>query len=197
VRAVTTVDGERLESQEFEVPRAGGIRMLLVATDPEMAKKALEDQKLAQAAAQPGTVVLGEESRFVFEIGEDGLNVFNIMQILNTERTPVQTAPLVFDLPDAAENAAVLQGSSPQAVVVGKRVTVTGPFAPGPTLVQFAYTLRLRRSEMTFEQKLPAALRQVQVLIQKIGEMHVTSDQFAPATCSPTGRHTSRRRDPR
>lgn len=179
LRASTTVDGERLESQEFEIPRAGGIRMLLVATDPGMAQAAPGDQTPSQAPAKPGSVFLGDESRFVFEIGDDGLNVFNILQIVNSEGTPVQTAPLVFDLPEAAERAAVLQGSSPQAVAAGKRVTVTGPFAPGPTLVQFAYTIRFRRSDMAFEQKLPAPMRQVQVLIQKIGDMHVTSEHFA------------------
>jgi len=176
VRAMTTVDGERVESQEFDIPRAGGVRMLLVATDPV---GAVRERPLPPAAAHPGSVVLGEESRFVFEIGDDGLNVFNILQIVNSERTPVHTPPLVFDLPDGAEHAAVLQGSSPQAVAAGKRVTVTGPFAPGPTLVQFAYSFKFRRSEMTFEQKLPVPMRQLQVLIQKIGEMQVTSEQFA------------------
>jgi hypothetical protein len=176
LRAVTTVDGERLESQEFEVPRSGGIRMLLVATDPA---GAVRERPMPQTTAKPGAVVIGDQSRFVFEIGDDGLNVFNILQIVNSESTPVQTPPLVFDLPDGAGQAAVLQGSSPQAVVTGKRVTVTGPFAPGPTLVQFAYSFKFRRSAMTFEQKLPVAMTQLQVLIQKMGEMRVTSDQFA------------------
>ncbi len=179
VRAVTVVGGERLESQEFDVPRTGGIRLLLVATDPDAAKQALENQKLAQAPAQPGTVILGGESRFVFEIGEDGLNVFNILQIVNTQKTPVQSAPLVFELPDAAEHASVLEGSSPQAVAAGTRVTVTGPFAPGATTVQFAYTLEIRGSEMTVRQTLPAAMPQLTVLAQRLGEMHVTSEQFA------------------
>ncbi len=178
VRAVTVVGGERLESQEFDVPRTGGMRLLLVATDPSAAKQALEDRKLAQAPAQPGTVVLGGESRLVFEIGEDGLNVFNILQIVNTQKTPVQTAPLVFELPDAAQHASVLEGSSPQAVAAGKRVTVTGPFAPGATTVQFAYTLEIHGREMTVSQTLPAAMPQLTVLAQRLGEMHVTSEQF-------------------
>ena len=33
VKAVAIVDGERLESQEFQAPAQGGIRLLLVATD--------------------------------------------------------------------------------------------------------------------------------------------------------------------
>jgi outer membrane murein-binding lipoprotein Lpp len=173
---VTVVDGERIESQEFEVPRNAGIRLLLVATDP---KQAAEDQKAAQAPAQPGTVVFGGESRLVFEVGDDGLNVFNLLQVVNTQKTPVQTAPLVFELPEAALRATVLQGSSQQAVAAGNRVTVTGPFAPGATNVEFAYTLDLSAREMTIRQTLPAALPQVTVLMQRVGEMHMTSPQFS------------------
>lgn len=176
VRAVTVVGSERLESQEFEVPRTGGVRLLLVATDPNAPPPA---DPGAQAAPQSGTVVLGGESRFVIEIGEDGLNVFNILHIINAQKTPVQTTPLVFELPGAAERASVLEGSSPQAVAAGKTVTVSGPFAAGQTMVQFAYTLPLNRSEMTIEQKLPAALTQLTVLMQRLGEMHITSEQFA------------------
>lgn len=176
VRAVTTVDGERIESQEFEVPRNNGIRVLLVATDPQ---GAVREPPLPQAPAQPGTVVIGGESRFVVELGEDGLNVFYILQIVNAQKTPVQTAPLVFELPEAAEHASVLEGSSKQAVAAGKRITVSGPFAPGPTLVQFAYTLDITGAEMTLAQTLPADLTQLTVLVQKVGEMHLTSEQFA------------------
>ncbi len=180
VRAVADVAGERLESQEFQVPSAGGIRLLLVATDPEMAKQAAEDQKLAQAPAQRGTVVLGEESRLVIEMGEDGLNVFNILQIVNAAKTPVQTdAPIVFEAPDAAQHASVLQGSSPQASAAGKRITVTGPFAPGPTTVQFAYSIELRSGDLTIQQTLPIAMKQLTVLAQKVGAMHLTSPQFS------------------
>lgn len=179
VKAVTTVNGERLESQEFEVPSNGGIRVALVATDPEAAKKAAEDRKLAQAPAQPGIVVLGDQSRFVFEFGDEGLNVFNIFQIVNTARMPVQPASeIVFDLPDDAELASVLEGSSPQAHLAGKRLTVSGPFAPGTTLVQVAYTIKPSSGSLTIAQKLPAALNQVSVMAQKIGDMQLASPQI-------------------
>jgi hypothetical protein len=115
----------------------------------------------------------------VFEVGEDGLNVFNLFQIVNTQKAPVQTAPLVFELPEAAQRATVLQGSSPQAVAAGTRVTVTGPFAPGATNVEFAYTLGMSARGMTIRQTLPVALPQVTVLMQRVGEMHMTSPQFS------------------
>ena len=46
VRATTTVNGERLQSQPFTVPASGGIRVALVATDAEIERRAAEDQKL-------------------------------------------------------------------------------------------------------------------------------------------------------
>lgn len=180
VRATTTVNGERLESQEFTVPATGGIRVMLVATDPDLAKREEEDRKLAAGPARTGIVVFGEQSRVVFEIGDDGLSVFNIFEIQNTARTPVNPAvPIVFDLPDAAQRASMLDGSSPLAAVAGKRVTVNGPFPPGPTLVQFAYTLPYSGSTVDYRQKLPAAMAQLTVIAQKIGDMSFTSPQIA------------------
>jgi hypothetical protein len=180
VKAVATVDGERLESREFEIPASGGIRVMLVASDPESAKRAEEDRKLAAGPARPGIVVLGEESRFVFELGDDGLSVFNIFQIMNTARTPVQTpAPVVFDLPEGAERASILDGSSPQAALSGRQVQVTGPFAPGMTLVQFAYSMPYSGSAVAINQRLPVALNQLSVMAQKVGNLHLGSPQMA------------------
>ena len=60
VSAVTTVAGERLQSQEFPVPASGGTRLLLVAADPDADKRAKEDQTLAGGGAQPRRGVFWE-----------------------------------------------------------------------------------------------------------------------------------------
>ena len=180
VKAVVTVKGERLESQEFEMPESGGMRVALVATDPDIERRAAEDRQLAQMPAQPGMVVLGDQTRFVFEMGDEGLNVFNIIEVLNTARTPVQPqAPVVFDLPDVAKSPGILDGSTPQAVLADHRLTVNGPFAPGSTLVQFAYTVPFGASALTLEQRLPASLNQLSVMAQKVGDLHLLSPQMA------------------
>jgi hypothetical protein len=180
IRALTIVGGERLESQEFAMPATGGIRLMLVATDPEAETRAAEDRRLAEAPAQPGMVVLGEQSRFVVEFNDEGMAVFNILQILNTARTPVNPSqPLVFDLPQQAEGAALLEGSSPHASVVGRRVTVSGPFAPGMTLVQFAYSVHNSGGTLTLEQRLPVPLTELALLAQKVGELRLSSPQVA------------------
>lgn len=179
VRAAVVVDGERVESQEFAVPAAGGMRVMLVATDAGIEKKAAEDRQLAAGSPVAGAVVFGDQSRFVIEVGDDALNVFNILQIVNTAKRPVTTgSPLVFDLPEGATGAGMLEGSAPNAVAAGKRVTITGPFAPGDTLVQFGYSVPLGRDEITLAQRVPAQMTQVSVLAQKIGAMQLSSPQI-------------------
>ena len=178
VKALTEVNGEKIESQEIQIPASGGVRVMLVATDPDAAKREEEDRRLAQAPAQPGIVVLGEQSRFVFELGEDGINVFNILQLLNTARIPVQPAtPVSFPLPAGAEHAALLEGSTPLASVMGDHVAVKGPFPPGMTLLQFAYTLPYSGGALNVRQPMPVQLAQVTVVAQKVGDMRMTSPQ--------------------
>lgn len=180
VKAVTVVDGERIESQEFTLPPQAGIRLMLVASDPDAARRTEEDRRLADGPARTGIVVLGEQSRFVFELADDGLAVFNIFEIQNTARVPVQPAvPIVFALPPGAQRLSLLDGSSPLAVAAGDRVTVNGPFPPGPTLLQFAYMLPYSGDSAAITQRLPAALAQLSVVAQKAGELRLSSPQIA------------------
>lgn len=173
MKAVAVVDGETIQSQEFEVAAAGGMRVMLVAS-------ASPGQAPPAALATGGAVAFGEQSRFVIETGDDALNVFYILQIVNTAKTPVDGGgPLVFDLPDGAVGAGVLQGSAPNAVAAGPRVTVTGPFAPGNTLVQFAYSVPLGSERIVLAQRMPAPLGRVTVIAQKIGAMQLQSPQIA------------------
>jgi len=110
VKASVVVDGERVESQDFDVPNAGGIRLMLVATDAALEQKAAEDRKLAAAPPVDGVVVIGGESRFVVEVADDSLNVFNLLQIVNSAKRPVQIGgPLVFQLPEGAVGAGMME----------------------------------------------------------------------------------------
>jgi hypothetical protein len=185
-KASATVAGERLESQEFVVPSTGGIRLMLVAAAPGETGDKATAAPPSNAPPQLGNVVLGEESRFVFEMGDDGLTVFYVLQIANAASAPVQpNTPLVFDLPYAARNAAVLEGSSPQATVSGRRLTIAGPFQPGSTLVQVAYTMPFKGSEIVVEQKLPARLTHVAVVAQKVGDLQLSSPQMPEQRTMP------------
>ena len=179
VQASTVVDGARLESQQITMPSQGGIRVMLFAA----ASDASPDSPAAPASpAAPvrGLVVLGGETRFIVEHGDEALNVFYIIEIVNTARAPVDVGgPLLFDLPSGATSATLLTGSTPQATVGGSRVTVTGPFAPGKTSLQIAYSLPVRGPRVTIEQEMPAAVPQVAVAGETTGGVTMTSPQFA------------------
>jgi hypothetical protein len=180
VKASATVNGERIESQEFAIPPTGGIRVALVATDPQLQQQADRDRQQAESAAQEGTVVLSDRSRFVFEMGDEALNSFALLEIVNAAKVPVKTAnPIVFDLPASAVGAGLLDGSTKQASVTGKRVVVTGPFAPGSTVVQYGYSLPISGGSLIVEQVMPLQLGQVSVLVQKVGDMQLQSPQVA------------------
>lgn len=191
LRAVTTVDGERLESQTFTLPAQAGVRLMLVARAPGSPGVSPDDPQPVEGPAQTGAVTLGDQSRFVIEFDDDGLTVFNIYQIVNTSRTPVTpAAPVVFELPDGARSASLLEGSSPLAVAAGDRVTVQGPFAPGPTLVQFAYTMPYDGESVSIEQRLPAPLAQVAVVVQKLGDVRLSSPQISQQREAEAGGQT-------
>jgi hypothetical protein len=179
VRAATVIDGVRLESQEVVVGDSG-VRFVLVATDPELEKRAEDDRRLATSAAVPGIVVFGPETRLIVEMADDKLNVFYVLQILNTARTPVDPGgPVIFDLPRDARGLTLLQESSKQATVKGHRVIVTGPFAPGPTMVHAAYEQPYTRDTAHIVPTWPATLQNLNIIVLQIGGIQVRSARIA------------------
>ena len=84
----------------------------------------------------------------------------------------------------------MLDGSSKQASLANNRVTVNGPFAPGATVVQFAYAVPFGDGAVTVRQKLPVALNQVSVMAQKVGGMQLDSPQIQQHREMPTDGQT-------
>jgi len=178
VRAVAVVDGERLETQETTVGDAG-TRFILAATDPEAAKKEAADRALAAAPPVKGMVVFGPESRVVAQFRQDRLEVFYILEIANSARTPVDIGgPVLIDLPREARGATVMEGSTKQASAKGSRVTVLGPFPPGATEVNIGFEMPYRGPVAHIAQRWPLALPQVTVLVAREGGLDVRSAQF-------------------
>jgi hypothetical protein len=172
VRAVATVDGERLESQEFPWPGDSGIRLMLVATPKG------SDAPPPVFQARPGNVVLGDQTRVIIDHADDGLQVYYLLDIRNNATTPVDPpSAVVVNMPSRAASATVLAGA-PQAVSLGDHVTITGPFAPGQTEVQIAYRLPVTSGDETFEQTLPLSVPGIAVLMRKVGNISLSSPQL-------------------
>jgi hypothetical protein len=180
-RAEAVVNGERLVSDPFTPPASGGLRVILVAgLKDAAARKQQEDSAAAAAPPVKGAVVFNPNSRVMMEFRDDSLQIFYVLEIFNSARARVDVGgPLILDLPTGAAGASILEGSSPTATVSGDRVTVTGPFAPGVTLVQVGYTLPYTSSSVSLEQTWPAAMEQLTVAMQKIGSASITSPQFS------------------
>jgi hypothetical protein len=172
VKAVTTVDGERLESQEFPWPADGGIRLMLVATLKG------SDAPAPVFQPQPGNVVFGDQTRVIIDQADDALQVYYILDIRNSARAPVNPpSAVVINMPSGALSPTVLSGA-PQAVALGDHISITGPFASGETEVQIAFQMPISSGDVTFEQKLPLAVPGLAVLMKKTGDVSISSPQL-------------------
>lgn len=178
VTASAVVDGETLTSQDITIGEAG-LRVVLVATDPEAVKREEEDKKLADGPAVPGTVVLGPNTRIVVEPGDETITVFYVLDIVNSARAPVDLGgPLQLELPQGARGAGVMDGSSPQGKLQGAHLIVVGPFKPGSTEVQLGFELPTGSSTKTIEQMWPVAVPELTVVLQKPGADDIVSPQL-------------------
>ena len=178
--AEVTVDGEKLVSQPFAVPTSGGLRVILVAGIAKAAER--KKQEEAAAAAEPptkGIVIFGGNSRVLMQFNNDALDVYYILEIVNSARTRVDFgAPLVIELPPGVSGATALEGSSKLATVSEDRITITGPLPSGTTMLQTAFRMPYDDANLTLTQKWPAAFQQMIVGVQKVGNLQVASPQL-------------------
>ncbi len=170
VHVVATVDGERLDSQDFQVPADAGIVLMLVASDKTAAERMSND-------AVPGTVTIGGQSRIITQFEDEALQVYYLFDLVNATAAPVKMDPFVLTLPKGAKNASVLEGSAPNAVAKGTSFVVSGPFAPGVTSLQLAYSLD-PAGRVGIRQAFPVAVAQVALMAEKVGPMVVASPQL-------------------
>ena len=117
---MTTLDGKQLESQTFPMPdewrrQADARRRRRRAS--QRCRRAGDARGAAapSAPAAPGTVVLGGQSRFVVEVTDDGMDVYDLLDIVNGGERPRH------------DRAAGLPGARRRAAVDGAR----GLVAPG------------------------------------------------------------------
>ncbi len=186
VRVATTLDGEHLVSQPFATPGRGGVAVLLVGVtgggggDPTPA-----------AVARPGRVTLGQDSRILIQLGEETLDVYYLLDVLNVADGPVEPQlPFELTLPSGAQSGTVLQGSTPRTTVDGSQVWVSGAFGPGITPVRVAYILPYSSGSLVLSQTFPADFDELLVFVEKWGTMDVASaliDRHGEMAADATG----------
>jgi hypothetical protein len=170
VKATADVDGEHLQSQDFRAPGQGGIRLLLVATDKNAPAPAPE------APAVSGTITLGDNSRIVFEPGDEFVAVYYLLELVNINTNPVKpNPPFAFDMPRGAQGTTVMDGSSPIVATKGSHVSLSGPVPPGRTVIQLVAEMPATTGTLDIAQTFPAQLDRLTVLVKKVGETKLSS----------------------
>lgn len=173
VTATATVDGEALQSQEFPFPGRGGIRLMLVATDPNAPP--------SPPALDPidAPVVLSDRTRIVIEPDDEVVRLYYLLEIVNAATAPANPpVPFELELPSGSGGATLIEGSSPQAQLSGTHLRVPGPFPSGSTFVQIAARFPVTTGTLEIAQAFPAALQQVAVIVRKLGDTKITSPQI-------------------
>jgi hypothetical protein len=168
VRAATELDGVRIESRPFAVPGRGGVRLMLVGANPDVAAE----------PAPPGLVTFGGESFIQVELVEESIEVYYVFDLLNPAQVPVEPpAPIVVDLPSGAQGVTVLPGSSPRTVADGPQVELPGPFDPGSTPLRIAYILPYSGASLALSQSFPLDWDSVLLSVEKSGDVDFVSSQ--------------------
>lgn len=176
VSVATTLDGTRLVSQPFAAPGLGGVAVLLVGAAGGGDAGDTAADALPPVPARPGRVAFGQDSRIMIELGEENVEVYYLLDVLNVEDSPVEPdTPFEFFLPAGAQGATILPGSNPRTLIDGPRVWVSGGFAPGVTPVLVAYILPYSGGTLTFSQSFPADFAQLLVFTEKWGTIDVAS----------------------
>jgi len=190
VHARAVVEGESLVSSPFQVPARGGVRTLLAAS-PDGGGGPAAPPSPAPAPATPGVpqgppLALGPNSRIAIEFSNDILQVFYLLEVVNRSGAAVALdGPLVFDLPDGAIGATVMEGSTRQAVAEQDRVLLTGTLPPGPTDVSIAFRLDPGGGTLTLRQAFPVPTDTLLLAVQKVGAMQVASPQITRVREAP------------
>lgn len=173
VTVATTLDGSALESQPFATPGRGGVAVMLVGA---LVGGNDDTGSAAAPPAGPGRVTFGQDSRILIELGEENIEVYYLLDVLNVAAGPVEPQPTFeFSLPPGAQSGTVLEGSTPGTIVDGPRVGVSGGFGPGLTPVRIAYILPYSSGRLAIDQTFPADFDQLLVFVEKWGAVDVAS----------------------
>lgn len=166
----TTLDGRVLESQPFSTPGRGGVAVMLVGARVE------GGDPVSVLNPTSGQVSFGPDSRILIELGEENIEVYYLLEVLNVADGPVDPQPAFeLSLPAGAQSGTVLQGSSPGTIVDGSQVSVSGAFGSGVTPIRIAYVLPYSGGSLALSQVFPADFDQLLVFVEKWGAMDVAS----------------------
>jgi hypothetical protein len=153
LKATATVDGEKLESQEFPAPSSGGIRLMLVATTRR--RRRARRRKRARRRSRDRSCSVGD-TRFVIEPGDASVSVYYLIDIMNNARAPVKPSELFHVRAAHRGGWRVVFSGFDEAGEAHWNTRARGrAVPPGKTSMQLAFTLPVSGGDLSIEQRFP------------------------------------------
>jgi hypothetical protein len=119
-------------------------------------------------------------SHLIVEVGDDALQVAEVLKLENTGSAPVEIAGgLRLPLPDKAVSVAVGPESPPSLSAGGHEVVWKGPIPVGDSTMQLMYVLPYHGDSVELRQRTPIPFTEVAVVTEKIDGLSVVGDRLA------------------
>jgi hypothetical protein len=148
-------DGAKFDSKPFKMVENMGARVTLSV------------RPVSKDVAQ---LTFGPESRFVFEVQDDAVQVIEILYLTNPTTMPIDPGGggLHIPLPDKAASAIVGPQAPPNLSVNGHEAIWKGPVPPGESMVTVMYLLGTGGAKLEFQQSAPIGFAATNVITEKV-----------------------------
>jgi hypothetical protein len=148
-------DGQRYAGKPFRMSENMGARVSL---------------SVRPVSKDLGTLSFGPESRLIFEVQDDAVQVIEILYLENPGSSPVDPGPggLHIPLPDKAASGIVGPQSPPNLSVSGHEAVWKGAIPPGETAISMMYLLAFDKGTLPFRQATPVPFAQVNIITEKL-----------------------------
>jgi hypothetical protein len=148
-------DGSKFTSKPFKMVENMGARVTLSV------------RPVSKDVAQ---LSFGPESRLVFEVQDDAVQVIEILYLTNPTTLPIDPGGggLHIPLPDKAASAIVGPQAPPNLSVNGHEAIWKGPVPPGESMLTVMYLLGTTGAKLEFVQATPIGFAATNVITEKI-----------------------------
>jgi hypothetical protein len=132
----------------------------------------------------------GPESRFVFEVQDDAVQVIEILYLENPTTLPIDPGAggLHIPLPEKAASAIVGPQAPANLSVNGHEAVWKGPVPPGETMLTVMYLMATGGARLELSQPTPVPFGATNVITEKIEGFAVEGQQMTPEDRDMNGR---------
>ncbi len=157
-------DGSRYAGKPFRLTENAGARVAI---------------EVRPVSRDLSALSIGPGSHLILEVGDDALQVIEVLRVNNAGTAPVEVAGgLRLPLPPQAVSATVGPESPPSLSATGHEALWKGPIPVGDTELQVMFVLPYKSDVVELRQRTPIPFAEVAAVIEKIDGLAVTGDRL-------------------